>query len=661
MKRLGICIVMFLIMSVSVMAFTKDYQIVIVPIGGASLMTYGYSSAYQYSAQTWNTSQSNLCNWGVNITLRKGGFPADFTYVQCENTTAGLPNGKICHVGMNGSISNSVLTGSFAYHEINFTTCGNIDAYKTYASTIKRTGVLDSFNYMQVQIYNSADAYLGGSSLRYGSGVWGIDQTANEDMGMTLYFSFISSVNDSVSTIPILSDVKGTQTSLFYTNITNYFNNTATQRVVWTVNSTSGLILKNATNATGRFLNCSSYPQCKGDSIIFARGITENGVAKSLYSASKSVLILSDFIRVDFVNSSYLPINNTWNDGSYNAYFKPVSDANNLNCSIYKNATLYQTKENLTANFTSFFLIGVSIGEQSTNSYSVSCTGLKKYANGMMTDVSGHKTFHVDTNNPIINIWNPFTNGQRFYQSMILNVTTQNYLINSTYMKIYDNSGQIAKYSSSNYAYYLKNYIKSLIMGNVSGTKHKGYVEIYTQDYVLRQSNSTKFFYIMNCSQLSENWQTNYLQSCQTTDTRAFNYIDSNGCGTFIDNITDVLQIHNGSCNYCTSTYSHIDSACSNGFFQRSYHYTNPCCAFTGLSSDCNIPMNQNLSCSAPITGYGISAIMGESGFGIGEFMSGVMSGGTLPKLILVLSIIGGVVALIAAVVFVIKSGLGKI
>ena len=509
---------------------------------------------------------------------------------------------------------------------------------------------LDETSWWQNKILSDAEInalYNGGSGCRLNIVSW--------ECG--------SNVNSSISTTPILSDITGTQTTLFYTNITNYQNNTANQRIVWTVNSTSGIILKNATNATGRFLNCSSYPQCNGGSTIFARGITEKGALKSAYSSSKSVLIFPDFVRVDFVNSTYLPVNNTWIDGSYNAYFKPVSNSNNLNCTIYKNATISQVKENLTANVTTFFLMGVNAGEQSNNTLHIVCQALKEYASGSMSGTSGNKMIHVDTNNPITNIWTPNVNGARFYQSITLNVTTQNFLINTTYLKVYDNAGVLSYDYTTGYATYLKNYIKTMIMGNFSGAKHKGYVEVYTKDYVSRIANSTKYFYVMNCTQLAESWSTNYLQSCQLTDTREYNYADANNCNTYIDNVTNVNQVLNGSCNYCTSTFSYADSVCSGNVFERTYSYTNTCCSLTSLPSDCNIPSNQNISCSLPvnIAGLGVKNILAESGQGIGGFASGLMSGGGIVKLIMSIAIVLTMVALFVGVAFIVKESIRKL
>jgi hypothetical protein len=472
-----------------------------------------------------------------------------------------------------------------------------------------------------------------------------------------------SSVNSSVTTTPILSDITGTQTTLFYTNIINYQNNTANQRIVWTVNSTSGTVLKNATNATGRFLNCSSYPQCKGGSTIYARGITEKGVSKSSYSAAKSVYIFPDFVRVDFTNLTYLPLNNSWHDGSFNMYFKPVSNSNPMNCTLFKNATLNTVKENLTANVTTFFLIGTNAGELSNNSYYIVCAAAKEYASGIMTGTSNSKTMLVDMVNPIINIWTPSADLQRFYQTININVTIQNFLINNVYMKVYDSASTLTYDYTSNYGIYLKNYLKSYVMSNFTGSKHEGFVQIYARDYVNKTSNYTRHFYVMNCTQLSESWSTNYLQPCQITDTRTYNYADANSCNTYIDNVTNVNQVINGSCNYCTSTYSYIDSACSNGIFQRTYSYTNPCCSITSLSSDCNIPSNQNYSCSIPvnIVGLGAKEVLGETGHGLGSFASGMMSGGGIVKLIMGVLIIVAMVALVLGVAYVAKESIRKL
>ena len=56
-----------------------------------------------------------------------------------------------------------------------------------------------------------------------------------------------------------------------------------------------------------------------------------------------------------------------------------------------------------------------------------------------------------------------------------------------------------------------------------------------------------------------------------------------------------------------------------------------------------------------PNSTVGICDIMAESGSGLGEFANGLLSGGAFLKLIFVLAIIGAVIALIYAVVFVVK------
>lgn len=664
MRKLFVLIIMIVMMSISVVAYTKDSTLTIAT-SGISQATYGYNINYIAAGQTWNLSTANRCLWGINATLRRGGNPVDNSYIQCENLTAGRPNGKLCKTGLNLSFSNTILSTSFVMREFNFSTCGSITALTEYAITARRTGALSTVDYMQFE-QSSTSSYSGGEAMVLNTGAspnWQFIGTIFDNVIILYFQSTSAGVNSSVTTTPILSDITGTQTTLFYTNITNYQNNTANQRIVWTVNSTSGIILKNATNATGRFLNCSSYPQCKGGSTIYARGITEKGASKSSYSAAKSVYVFPDFVRVDFVNSTYLPVNNTWIDGSYNVYFKPVSNSNNLNCTIYKNATISQVKENLTTNVTTFFLMGVNAGEQSNNTLHIVCQALKEYASGSMSGTSGNKIIHVDTNNPITNIWTPNVNGARFYQSVTLNVTTQNFLINTTYMKVYDNSGVLSYDYTTGYATYLKNYIKTMVMGNFSGAKHKGYIEVYTQDYVQRLVNSTKFFYVMNCTQLSESWSTNYLQPCQITDTRTYNYVDANSCNTYIDNVTNVNQVLNGSCNYCTSTYSFIDSSCSGSIFQRTYSYTNPCCSITSLPSDCNIPSNQNYSCSIPvnIAGLGVKEVLGETGHGLGSFASGMMSGGGIVKLIMGVLIIVAMVALVLGVAYVAKESIRKL
>jgi hypothetical protein len=651
-------------MSISVVAYTKDSTLTI-ETSGISQATYGYNINYIASGQTWNLSTANRCLWGINATLRRGGNPVDNSYIQCENLTAGRPNGELCKTGLNLSFSNTILSTSFVMREFNFSTCGSITTLTEYAITARRTGALSTVDYMQFE-QSSASSYSGGEAMVLNTGAspnWQFIGAIFDNVIILYFQSTSAGVNSSVTTTPILSDITGTQTTLFYTNITNYQNNTANQRIVWTVNSTSGIILKNATNATGRFLNCSSYPQCKGGSTIYARGITEKGVSKSSYSAAKSVYIFPDFVRVDFTNLTYLPLNNSWHDGSFNMYFKPVSNSNPMNCTLFKNATLNTVKENLTANVTTFFLIGTNAGELSNNSYYIVCAAAKEYASGIMTGTSNSKTMLVDMVNPIINIWTPSADLQRFYQTININVTIQNFLINNVYMKVYDSASTLTYDYTSNYGIYLKNYLKSYVMSNFTGSKHEGFVQIYARDYVNKTSNYTRHFYVMNCTQLSESWSTNYLQPCQITDTRTYNYADANSCNTYIDNVTNVNQVINGSCNYCTSTYSYIDSACSNGIFQRTYSYTNPCCSITSLSSDCNIPSNQNYSCSIPvnIVGLGVKEVLGETGHGLGSFASGMMSGGGIVKLIMGVLIIVAMVALVLGVAYVAKESIRKL
>lgn len=62
------------------------------------------------------------------------------------------------------------------------------------------------------------------------------------------------------------------------------------------------------------------------------------------------------------------------------------------------------------------------------------------------------------------------------------------------------------------------------------------------------------------------------------------------------------------------------------------------------------------ISMACPVNStVGICDIMAESGSGLGEFASGLLTGGAFLKLIFVLAIIGAVIALIYAVVFVVK------
>jgi len=56
-----------------------------------------------------------------------------------------------------------------------------------------------------------------------------------------------------------------------------------------------------------------------------------------------------------------------------------------------------------------------------------------------------------------------------------------------------------------------------------------------------------------------------------------------------------------------------------------------------------------------PNSTLGVCSILEETGSGIGAFADGLLSGGGLIKLLLVLAIIGGVVALFFAIVYVIK------
>jgi hypothetical protein len=85
--------------------------------------------------------------------------------------------------------------------------------------------------------------------------------------------------------------------------------------------------------------------------------------------------------------------------------------------------------------------------------------------------------------------------------------------------------------------------------------------------------------------------------SCSKNDskTRTKYYYDSNNCNKSnpYQNSTETA-----SCNYCTSAWQSINSACrSDNTFAIGYDYTNACCKDTGLSSDCNIPANVTSYC----------------------------------------------------------------
>ena len=59
--------------------------------------------------------------------------------------------------------------------------------------------------------------------------------------------------------------------------------------------------------------------------------------------------------------------------------------------------------------------------------------------------------------------------------------------------------------------------------------------------------------------------------------------------------------------------------------------------------------------CPTGNTSTGVCDILSETGTGIGAFAEGLLSGGGLIKLLLVLAVISGVVALLFAIVYVIK------
>lgn len=60
------------------------------------------------------------------------------------------------------------------------------------------------------------------------------------------------------------------------------------------------------------------------------------------------------------------------------------------------------------------------------------------------------------------------------------------------------------------------------------------------------------------------------------------------------------------------------------------------------------------------VNSTGVCQILSETGSGIGAFADGLISGGGLIKLLLVLAVISGVVALFFAIVYVIKNAMGK-
>ena len=92
-----------------------------------------------------------------------------------------------------------------------------------------------------------------------------------------------------------------------------------------------------------------------------------------------------------------------------------------------------------------------------------------------------------------------------------------------------------------------------------------------------------------------EAWHLNY-GICQTDDKKLKYYTDSNSCGTTNDRPSN----HNAyvTCNYCTSAYEQSEGQCqTNDKRLISYSYTNNCCSETGLSSDCNKPVNYYEDC----------------------------------------------------------------
>ena len=115
---------------------------------------------------------------------------------------------------------------------------------------------------------------------------------------------------------------------------------------------------------------------------------------------------------------------------------------------------------------------------------------------------------------------------------------------------------------------------------------------------------------------------------------------DVSGCGGVYRNFSDFPK---RSCNYCTSAYSVSKSVCRSGDVLRtvSYAYTNSCCATTGLSSDCNLPVNGTEGCGY-VAKYAKADFSGILVDGLGT--AGAEAVGWIETVILVL-IVAGVVA----------------
>jgi len=102
------------------------------------------------------------------------------------------------------------------------------------------------------------------------------------------------------------------------------------------------------------------------------------------------------------------------------------------------------------------------------------------------------------------------------------------------------------------------------------------------------QASVTVFLTCMPQWLLNETWS-----SCNSSDLQRKNYYDANSCNSGTPP-EELIQI----CNYCTSTWENMNSSCrNNDTLLVNYQYTNTCCQETGLTSDCNIPINTTSTC----------------------------------------------------------------
>lgn len=95
----------------------------------------------------------------------------------------------------------------------------------------------------------------------------------------------------------------------------------------------------------------------------------------------------------------------------------------------------------------------------------------------------------------------------------------------------------------------------------------------------------------------NEEWIPEYT-TCGYNNSQTLTYYDANACGTFVD-----LPLDNGTsiyCDYCQPEYHEEQTGCL-GFVIQHYNVMDNqevCCALTGLSEDCDLPMNYTTPCN---------------------------------------------------------------